>query len=101
MRAIAGRLAGTTTVQTQSLSRGSSRAAPGKPPVGSGSHGTVLQTPSNYPGDGPQTWFPSRYGPRVRQPDFLNLPDRPAKPRAQGVTHVIDPGLTTDQAAGL
>jgi phosphosulfolactate synthase len=37
----------------------------------------------------------------VRQPDFLNLPDRPAKPRAQGVTHVIDTGLSTDQAAGL
>jgi phosphosulfolactate synthase len=37
----------------------------------------------------------------VRQPDFLDLPDRPAKPRERGVTHVIDTGLTTDQAAGL
>jgi phosphosulfolactate synthase len=37
----------------------------------------------------------------VRQPDFLDLPDRPPKPRARGVTHVIDTGLSTPQAAGL
>ncbi len=34
-------------------------------------------------------------------PDFLDLPERSAKPRAQGVTHVIDPGLSADDAAGL
>ncbi len=34
-------------------------------------------------------------------PDFLDLPERPGKPRDQGVTHVIDPGLAADQAAGL
>jgi phosphosulfolactate synthase len=34
-------------------------------------------------------------------PDFLDLPDRPAKPRDQGVTHVIDTGLSTAEAAGL
>ena len=37
----------------------------------------------------------------MREPDFLNLPGRPAKPRAQGITHVIDTGLSTPQAAGL
>jgi phosphosulfolactate synthase len=34
-------------------------------------------------------------------PDFLDLPQRSAKPRDQGVTHVIDPGLSADEAAGL
>jgi phosphosulfolactate synthase len=34
-------------------------------------------------------------------PDFLDLPDRPAKPRPRGMTHVIDTGLSTPQAAGL
>jgi phosphosulfolactate synthase len=34
-------------------------------------------------------------------PDFLDLPQRSAKPREQGVTHVIDPGLSSDEAAGL
>ena len=37
----------------------------------------------------------------MREPDFLDLPKRPAKPRAQGLTHVIDTGLTTPQAQGL
>jgi phosphosulfolactate synthase len=37
----------------------------------------------------------------VRDPDFLGLPPRPAKPRERGVTHVIDTGLSTDGAAGL
>ena len=31
-------------------------------------------------------------------PDFLDLPDRPAKPRADGITHVVDPGLSTAEA---
>ena len=34
-------------------------------------------------------------------PDFLDLPRRPAKPRAQGITHVIDPGLSSRDAEGL
>src|SRR3954464_5546704 len=34
-------------------------------------------------------------------PDFLDLPERPAKPRDQGVTHVIDTGLSTLEAEGL
>jgi len=34
-------------------------------------------------------------------PDFLDLPDRPAKPRDEGVTHVIDTGLSTVEAEGL
>jgi phosphosulfolactate synthase len=34
-------------------------------------------------------------------PDFLELPARPAKPRASGLTHVIDTGLSTAQAEGL
>ena len=37
----------------------------------------------------------------MRDPDFLDLPARPAKPRERGVTHVIDPGLSTEAAAGL
>ena len=43
----------------------------------------------------------ARYGPRVREPDFLDLPPRPAKPRERGVTHVIDTGLSTQAAASL
>jgi phosphosulfolactate synthase len=31
-------------------------------------------------------------------PDFLDLPERPAKPRSEGVTHVIDTGLSTAEA---
>src|SRR5437870_3085792 len=34
-------------------------------------------------------------------PDFLRLPERQAKPRDRGITHVIDTGLTTVQAQGL
>ena len=34
-------------------------------------------------------------------PDFLDLPERPPKPRDQGVTHVIDTGLSTAEAEGL
>jgi phosphosulfolactate synthase len=34
-------------------------------------------------------------------PDFLDLPERPPKPRDQGVTHVIDVGLSTVEAEGL
>ena len=34
-------------------------------------------------------------------PDFLDLPSRPPKPRASGITHVIDPGLTAQAAEGL
>ena len=30
--------------------------------------------------------------------DFLELPDRPEKPRETGLTHVLDPGLGTEQA---
>jgi phosphosulfolactate synthase len=37
----------------------------------------------------------------VRHPDFLGLPPRDGKPRDRGLTHVIDTGLTTSQAAGL
>jgi phosphosulfolactate synthase len=37
----------------------------------------------------------------VRQPDFLDLPPRAAKPRERGVTHVIDTGLSTHAAASL
>jgi phosphosulfolactate synthase len=33
-------------------------------------------------------------------PDFLTLPARPAKPRATGMTHVLDRGLPTPQARG-
>ncbi len=35
------------------------------------------------------------------QDDFLDLPGRPAKPRSEGVTHVIDTGLTLSQAEGM
>lgn len=34
-------------------------------------------------------------------PDFLELPARPAKPRREGLTHVIDTGLSNTQARGL
>ena len=34
-------------------------------------------------------------------PDFLDLPERPPKPREEGVTHVIDTGLSTTEAEGL
>jgi phosphosulfolactate synthase len=34
-------------------------------------------------------------------PDFLDLPDRPEKPRTRGVTHVIDTGLAASAAAGF
>lgn len=34
-------------------------------------------------------------------PDFLNLPARPAKPRAVGVTHVLDKGLPAPQTEAL
>lgn len=33
--------------------------------------------------------------------DFLDLPQRPGKPRASGVTHVIDTGLSNAEARGL
>jgi phosphosulfolactate synthase len=32
---------------------------------------------------------------------FLDLPDRPSKPREEGLTHVIDTGLSTAEADGL
>ncbi len=34
-------------------------------------------------------------------PDFLDLPARPGKPRAEGLTHVIDTGLSTLEADSL
>lgn len=34
-------------------------------------------------------------------PDFLDLPERPPKPREEGVTHVIDTGLSALEAEGL
>lgn len=34
-------------------------------------------------------------------PDFLDLPARAAKPRAEGVTHVIDTGLSVVEAEGM
>src|SRR3954468_6779686 len=34
-------------------------------------------------------------------PDFLPLPARAPKPRAAGLTHVIDTGLTTGEVDGL
>jgi phosphosulfolactate synthase len=34
-------------------------------------------------------------------PRFLDLPDRPPKPRSVGLTHVIDVGLSAEAAAGL
>ena len=33
--------------------------------------------------------------------EFLDLPPRPSKPRDRGITHVIDPGLSTVEAEGL
>lgn len=35
------------------------------------------------------------------QDDFLDLPGRPAKPRSEGVTHVIDTGISLSQAEGM
>ena len=37
----------------------------------------------------------------ARLPDFLDLPRRPPKPRSDGITHVIDPGLSARDAEGL
>ena len=34
-------------------------------------------------------------------PDFLDLPERPAKPRAEGITHVVDSGLSAAEAASF
>jgi phosphosulfolactate synthase len=34
-------------------------------------------------------------------PDFLELPPRPPRPRASGLTHVIDTGLSNAEARGL
>ncbi len=34
-------------------------------------------------------------------PDFLNLPERQAKPRSEGITHVIDTGLSAAEAASF
>ena len=34
-------------------------------------------------------------------PDFLDLPARPSKPRREGITHVVDPGLSTAEAASF
>ena len=34
-------------------------------------------------------------------PDFLDLPSRPPKPRETGLTHVIDTGLSPQEAEGL
>lgn len=36
-----------------------------------------------------------------RNAEFLSLPDRPAKPREVGLTHVLDKGLTRSQAEGM
>ena len=33
--------------------------------------------------------------------DFLNLPERAAKPRSKGITHVLDKGLGLGQIADL
>jgi phosphosulfolactate synthase len=34
-------------------------------------------------------------------PDFLDLPERPSKPRSEGITHVIDTGISSADAEGL
>jgi phosphosulfolactate synthase len=34
-------------------------------------------------------------------PDFLKLPERQAKPRSEGITHVIDTGLSATEAASF
>ena len=34
-------------------------------------------------------------------PDFLELPERPAKPRSEGMTHVVDTGLSVAEAASF
>ena len=36
-----------------------------------------------------------------KQPDFLDLPARAVKPRSQGITHVLDKGLTTPALEAL
>jgi phosphosulfolactate synthase len=33
--------------------------------------------------------------------DLLDLPDRSAKPREQGITHVLDRGLSVSEVDGL
>src|SRR6185437_1605115 len=38
---------------------------------------------------------------RCMRPDFLNLPERPAKPRESGLTHVLDKGLPAPQTRAL
>jgi phosphosulfolactate synthase len=37
----------------------------------------------------------------VTPPDFLDLPVRQPKPRARGITHVIDPGLSAGEAEAM
>ena len=37
----------------------------------------------------------------LHMPDFLDLPQRPAKPRRDGITHVVDPGLSSAEAASF
>ena len=37
----------------------------------------------------------------TRNADFLSLPERPAKPREHGLTHVLDKGLSLAQAEGM
>src|SRR2546423_7403318 len=37
----------------------------------------------------------------MQRPDFLALPDRSAKPRSAGITHVLDPGLPVAHMSGL
>jgi phosphosulfolactate synthase len=34
-------------------------------------------------------------------PDFLDLPERPPKPRSEGITHVVDTGLSVTEAASF
>ena len=34
-------------------------------------------------------------------PDFLDLPERAPKPRSEGITHVIDTGLSAAEAASF
>ncbi|MSO43870.1 MAG: phosphosulfolactate synthase [Thermoleophilia bacterium] len=35
------------------------------------------------------------------RPDFLHLPTRPAKPRQEGITHVMDKGMSLQQVEGM
>jgi phosphosulfolactate synthase len=37
----------------------------------------------------------------LHMPDFLDLPERAGKPRREGITHVVDPGLSTAEAASF